>query len=475
MNSNLNRFPEGFLWGGAVAANQCEGAWNIGGKGISVADVGTAGTVNVVREYTEGVVEGKYYPTHEAIDFYHRYKSDIELFGEMGFKCFRTSIAWSRIFPNGDENEPNEEGLKYYDDLFDECLKYGIEPVITISHYEMPYALVEKYRGWRDRRLVEFYVNYCKVIFNRYKDKVKHWMTFNEINAIICNPFRPAGLRITEDENEEQVMYQAAHHQLVASAKAVIVGKKINPEFKIGCMIVYPLAYAETSNPEDILTVNQFMNKHYFFSDVQAKGYYPNSMKAYFRNNDIEIVMEEDDEEILRNGTVDFIGFSYYTSVLLSVNNNGKRITGANIIKGLKNPYLKASEWGWQCDPVGFRITLNNLYDRYNLPLFCVENGLGAVDIIEDGSINDDYRIEYLRQHITEMKKAITLDGVEMIGYTVWGCIDLISNGTGEMKKRYGFIYVDRDNEGNGTLERRKKKSFDWYKKVIASNGEELE
>ncbi|MBS5937457.1 6-phospho-beta-glucosidase [Clostridium sp.] len=475
MNINIDKFPDNFLWGGAVAANQCEGAWNVDGKGVSTADVATAGSFGVKREYTYGVEEGKYYPSHEAIDFYHRYKEDIKMLAEMGFKCFRLSIAWTRIFPNGDDAEPNEKGLEYYDNVFDECLKYGIEPVVTISHYEMPYALVEKYGAWRDRRLVDFYVNYCNVIFNRYKDKVKYWMTFNEINVITMHPFIPAGLRINEGENREQIIYQSAHHQLIASAKAVKLGHEINPDFKIGCMIVYPLAYAESCNPEDVLLQNEFMNRHYFFSDVQAKGAYPNFMKTYFKRENIEVKFEDGDEEILKAGKVDFIGFSYYMTLVVSSNNDGKTLTGGNMTKGIKNPYLKSSDWGWQIDPVGFRISLNNLYNRYEIPLFCVENGLGAVDTIEeDGSINDDYRIDYLRQHIVEMKKAITIDGVEMIGYTPWGCIDLISASTGEMKKRYGFIYVDKDNEGKGTLERKRKKSFYWYKKVIESNGEIL-
>ncbi|TGY44229.1 6-phospho-beta-glucosidase [Clostridium sartagoforme] len=475
MNINIDKFPDNFLWGGAVAANQCEGAWNVDGKGVSTADVATAGSFGVKREYTYGVEEGKYYPSHEAIDFYHRYKEDIKMLAEMGFKCFRLSIAWTRIFPNGDDAEPNEKGLEYYDNVFDECLKYGIEPVVTISHYEMPYALVEKYGAWRDRRLVDFYVNYCNVIFNRYKDKVKYWMTFNEINVITMHPFIPAGLRINEGENREQIIYQSAHHQLIASAKAVKLGHEINPDFKIGCMIVYPLAYAESCNPEDVLLQNEFMNRHYFFSDVQAKGAYPNFMKTYFKRENIEVKFEDGDEEILKAGKVDFIGFSYYMTLVVSSNNDGKTLTGGNMTKGIKNPYLKSSDWGWQIDPVGFRISLNDLYNRYEIPLFCVENGLGAVDTIEeDGSINDDYRIDYLRQHIVEMKKAITIDGVEMIGYTPWGCIDLISASTGEMKKRYGFIYVDKDNEGKGTLERKRKKSFYWYKKVIESNGEIL-
>ena len=457
--NNLNKFPENFLWGGAVAANQCEGAWNVGGKGISTSDVATGGSRDKAREYTDGIIEGKYYPSHEAIDFYHRFEGDIALFAEMGFKCFRTSIAWKRIFPNGDENEPNEEGLKYYDRLFDECLKYGIEPVITISHYEMPYALVEKYGAWRNRKLVDFYVNYCEAIFTRFKDKVKYWMTFNEINVIALHPFIPAGIKFVEGENKEQVIYQAAHHQLVASAKVVSMGHKINPDFKIGMMMIYPLMYPETCNPLDTLLVQEAMNKNYFFSDVQARGYYPNYIKNYFERNNITIEMAEDDEEVLREGSVDYIGFSYYSSRCASADPEVlKGMTAGNVFKSVRNPHLQVSEWGWQIDPKGLRITCNNLYDRYQKPLFIVENGLGAVDTVDgNGEINDDYRIEYLREHIKEMKEAVA-DGVNLIGYTPWGCIDLVSASTGEMKKRYGFIYVDKDNEGKGTLERKKEK-----------------
>lgn len=470
-----NKFKKNFLWGGAVAANQCEGGWNADGKGISVSDVATAGAVDKNREYTDGIIKGKYYPSHEAIDFYHHYKEDIAMLAEMGFKCFRTSISWTRIFPNGDEPEANEEGLKFYDNLFDECLKYGIEPVVTISHYEMPYKLCERYGGWRDRKLIDFYVNYCDAIFKRYKNKVKYWMTFNEINAIIFMPFISGGIRIKNGENKEQICYNAAHNQFLASAKAVKLGHKINPEFKIGCMLAYPLMYPETCNPNDIEAANEAMNKNYFFTDVQVRGYYPNNMKCYFERNNINLHIEPGDEEILREGTVDYIGFSYYMSSVVSSDPKKGCSTDGNLTGGIKNPYLKSSDWGWQIDPVGLRITLNNLYDRYQIPLFVVENGLGACDVVEkDGSINDEYRINYLKGHIEEMKKAVNIDGVDLIGYTTWGCIDLVSAGTGEMKKRYGFIYVDKDNDGNGTLKRSRKKSFYWYKNVIESNGERL-
>ncbi|BCJ93938.1 aryl-phospho-beta-D-glucosidase BglH [Anaerocolumna cellulosilytica] len=471
------KFPEGFLWGGAVAANQIEGGFGFGGKGISTADVATAGAVDKKREYTDGIVEGIYYPSHEAIDFYHRYKEDIKLLSEMGFKCFRTSIAWSRIFPKGDEAVPNEEGLQFYDAVFDECLKYNIEPVVTISHYEMPYHLVTQYGAWRNRKLIAFYINFCKVIFERYQNKVKYWMTFNEINVIAYQSFIAAGIKLETGERKEEVIYQAAHHQFIASAKAVALGHEINPDFKIGCMLLYPLTYPMTCNPEDVLLANEAMNKNYYFSDVQVRGAYPNFMKKYFERNNINITMEAGDAEILKQGTVDYVGFSYYMSLVASSDKEkGGDAAGGNMVRGGANPYLETSEWGWQIDSVGLRIALNNLYDRYQIPLFIVENGLGAIDKVEeDGSIQDDYRIEYLRHHIMEMKKAVIIDGVELMGYTPWGCIDLISAGTGEMKKRYGFVYVDKDNAGNGSLKRYKKKSFHWYQKVIASNGEDLE
>ncbi|WP_127836912.1 glycoside hydrolase family 1 protein [Clostridium prolinivorans] len=483
MNNILKKFPEGFLWGGSTAANQLEGGYNEGGKGLSIADVLTAGTNTTPRRITPVLEDGTYYPNHEAIDFYHRYKEDIKLFAEMGFKTFRMSIAWSRIFPNGDDEKPNEEGLKFYDDVFAELKKYNIEPLVTISHYETPFNLAKKYNGWADRRLVDFYVKYCEVIFNRYKNVVKYWLTFNEINALTM-PFGTfmAGAIMPDEDGEisnnikdnEQLRYQALHHQFIASAKAVKLGHDINKDFKIGCMIAYMCSYPLTCNPEDVLLAQQKDNLNNFLcSDVQVRGAYPGFAKRYFAEKNINIVMEENDEQILKEGCVDFYTFSYYMSNCVSADPNQEEI-GGNLVMGLKNPYLKSSDWGWQIDPKGLRWALNNIYNRYQIPVMVVENGLGAVDVIEeDGSINDDYRIDYLREHIKQMKEAIA-DGVDLIGYTPWGCIDLVSASTGEMKKRYGFIYVDKDNEGNGTLNRLKKKSFYWYKKVIETNGEDL-
>ena len=473
-------FQKDFLWGGAVAAHQLEGGWNKGGKGPSTADVMTAGAHGVPRQITDGVIEGLNYPNHEAIDFYGRYKEDIALFAEMGFKCFRTSIAWSRIFPNGDELEPNEEGLKFYDDMFDEMLKYGIEPVITLSHFEIPYGIVKNYGGWRSRKVIEFFVRYSTTVMERYKNKVKYWMTFNEINnqtetGYDLFAFTCSGIVFKEGENRAEVTYQAVHHELVASALVVKRGHEINPDFKIGCMLAYVPVYPYSCNPEDMMLSVEAMHDRYVFGDVHCRGYYPSYAIKDWERKGYNIKMEESDAEILKEGCVDYIGFSYYMSAAVKADNEAAGDGMSGYSKAVKNPYVKASDWGWQIDPVGLRYALNSLYERYQKPLFIVENGFGAIDVKEeDGSCNDDYRIDYLGEHITEMKKAVEIDGVDLMGYTPWGCIDLVSFGTGEMKKRYGFIYVDKDNDGNGTLERSKKKSFDWYKKVIETNGEEL-
>ena len=396
------------------------------------------------------------------------------MFAEMGFKCFRTSINWTRIFPLGDEAVPNEAGLRFYDNLFDECLKYGIEPVVTISHYETPFALVKKYGSWRSRIMIDLYLRFCDAIFNRYKEKVKYWMTFNEINVITLNPAMSAGIIIKEGEDFDRVIFQAAHHQLVASAKAVKLGHQINPDFKIGMMMLYPTFYAETCKPEDQLMAMKSIDSHYYFSDVQVRGRYSPKAKRYLASKGIALQIASGDDTALKEGIVDYIGFSYYNSNVATTRPDAA-FTGGNMLNAVKNPYLAESDWGWSIDPIGLRIALNNLYDRYQVPLFVVENGLGAVDTLEpDGSIHDDYRIDYLRQHVKAIKAAVIEDGVDCIGYTPWGCIDLVSASTGEMKKRYGFIYVDRDNDGKGSLARIRKDSFFWYKKCIETNGEDI-
>ncbi|UQS84188.1 6-phospho-beta-glucosidase [Bombilactobacillus thymidiniphilus] len=477
----VHKLRPDFLWGGAVAAHQLEGGWQEGGKGVSVADIMTAGANGVPRQITAGVEADKYYPNHEAIDFYHRYPQDIKLFAEMGFKCFRTSIAWTRIFPQGDEEQPNEAGLQFYDDLFDECLKYGIEPVITLSHFEMPNHLVDEYGGWRNRKLIDFFTRFAEVVFKRYRNKVKYWMTFNEINnqTDYRDPFAMmvnSGLRLQDGENMEKTMYQAAHYELVASAKAVQIGHQINPDFEIGAMIAMVPLYPATANPRDVMKAQRAMQTRYWFADVQANGFYPKWLQIYQADQEWQLDITPEDLAILQQDTVDYIGFSYYMSRAVQAKPSEPADYHYDEDQdSTANPYVKSSEWGWQIDPEGLRYALNWFEDRYHKPLFIVENGFGAVDQKgADGTVHDQYRIDYLKAHIEQMKLAVEEDGVDLMGYTPWGCIDLVSAGTGQMSKRYGFIYVDKDDQGQGTLARSKKDSFAWYQKVIASNGEDL-
>lgn len=477
----MKQLPEDFLWGGAVAAHQLEGAWNVAGKGVSIADVMTAGSNGVDRKITDGVVEGEYYPNHEAIDFYHRYKEDIQYFKEMGLKVFRTSINWTRIFPDGDETEPNEEGLKFYDDLFDELLKNDIEPVITLCHFEIPYELYKKYGGFKNKKLIDFFVHYAETVMNRYKDKVKYWMTFNEINnqadgQHTLHTWTNSAIKFNKGENKEAIVFQAAVNELIASARVVKLGHKINPDFQIGCMMAYVPIYPYSSNPADQMAALKVMERRFFYSDIHARGKVPAYAKKDWQRKNYHIDLSSKEERILEEGTVDFIGCSYYMSGAVTTvpEVKGQEILDFPNAKWVENPYVNSSDWGWQIDPIGLRYTLNAVYERYNLPLFIVENGFGAYDKLEDNKIHDQYRIEYLKAHIEQMKLAVVEDGVELLGYTPWGIIDIVSFGSGEMEKRYGFIHVDKDNYGKGTLRRRRKDSFYWYKRVITSNGQEL-
>ncbi len=474
---------ETFLWGGATAANQCEGAYAEGGRGLANVDVIPHGADrSAVMRGTMHMTEldkEHYYPALEGIDFYHHYKEDIRMFAEMGFKVFRLSIAWSRIYPKGDETEPNEEGLLFYENVLRECKKYGIEPLVTITHFDCPMYLITEYGGWKNRKMVEFYKRLVITLFTRYKGLVKYWLTFNEINMILHLPFMGAGLLFEEGEDQTKAKYLSAHHELVASAYATKLAHEIDPENKVGCMLAAGEYYPYSPLPEDVWEAKKKDRDNLLFIDVQARGYYPNYAWKKFEQMGIDLNMTEEDKRILRENTVDFISFSYYSSRCITTQ-EGVGETIGNAFKGTKNPYLKVSEWGWQIDPLGLRITLNSLYDRYQKPLFIVENGLGAKDeLIEDRegnlTVNDDYRIEYLREHIKALKQAVEEDGVELLGYTPWGCIDLVSASTGEMSKRYGFIYVDKKDDGSGTMKRYKKKSYYWYKKVIESNGECLD
>lgn len=485
------KFKDDFLWGAALAANQCEGGYLDGGKGISNTDVITKGGKNNPRYITYCLKEGtlakttlynaetipegvhfcchedQWYPNHTASDFYHHYKEDIELMAELGLMVLRLSISWTRIFPK-ETDKPNEEGLKFYDAVFDELLKHKIEPIVTINHYEVPLYLTEKWGSWADRRTINYFIRYCETIFKRYRQKVKYWITFNEMNHIQTIPFMAAGLTTSDPA----VLVNASHYEFVASAKAVLLGKKINPDFIFGCMIGYTQSYPYSCNPEDVYKNWRFMSHCFLYGDVQARGAYPAYYLLELKRKGIKLDIHYEDTQILKEGTVDFIGMSYYSSGTQSIDSTLQNSGRGNMVdKGPKNPYLKESEWGWTIDPMGLRLALIELYDRYQLPIFIVENGLGAEDALVNGTVEDDYRIAYYEEHLRSIYEAMHIDGVAVLGYTPWSFIDSVSAGTGERKKRYGFIYVDRDDNETGDFKRYKKKSFDWYKQVIKNQG----
>lgn len=509
----MTGFPKDFLWGGATAANQCEGAWNEDGKGISIADVLTCGGLAKYTAEVPGVpesmkkhiakmrgvtyrsdhqtgaaiafkmntypetgipviLEDEYYPNHQAIDHYHRYKEDLALFANMGFKCYRMSIAWTRIYPTGEEDTPNEAGLRFYDSLFDECLKYGIEPIVTLSHYEMPLALTLKYNGFADRRVIACYTKYVKTVFDRYQHKVKYWLTFNELNSVVHSCFINAGVF----SKDRRLIETASYHQLLASAEVVRYAHQHYPQFQMGCMIGVSPAYPYSCKPEDNLAaLKQNHQRDTYYPDVQMRGFIPEYKLIQLNQEGIALPIQPGDTELLKEGCCDFMAFSYYQTSVAAAQDESMQRTAGNMGSFIFNPHLKKSEWGWQIDPLGLRYTLNLFYDRYHKPLFIAENGLGAADVFNpDHTIHDPYRIEYLREHIQGIKDAIVEDGVQVFGYTPWGCIDLISCSTGQISKRYGFIYVDVDDAGQGTLNRYEKDSFAYYKRVIETNGEVL-
>lgn len=472
MTDSTLTFPDGFLWGGATAANQVEGAYNSGGKGLSIQDVMPKG---ITTPRADGPTDDNL--KQVAIDFYHRYADDIALFAEMGFKTYRFSIAWSRIFPKGDETEPNEEGLAFYDRVLDECEKHGIEPLVTISHYETPLHLAETYDGWVNRELIGFYERYVRVLFSRYGARVKYWLTFNEINSVLHAPFMSGGINTPKDQLSKTDLYQAVHHELVASALATNVARELAPSAQIGCMILAMPTYALTPDPADVMAALTTDRTNLAFGDIHVRGEYPGYYLRSLREQGVELQITDEDRALLKQNTVDFVSFSYYVSICETADADKRASDGSNLFGGVPNPTLKASEWGWQIDPVGLRIALNQFWDRWQKPLFIVENGLGAKDeLVEiDGvkTVVDDYRIAYLNDHLVQVGEAVA-DGVDVMGYTTWGCIDIVSASTAQLSKRYGFIYVDRNDDGSGTLERFKKKSFGWYADVIRSNGASL-
>lgn len=479
---NATGFPDDFLWGGAIAGNQVEGAWQVGGKGASVSDTLLAGSHTEPRRISLDMKEKGHYPSREAAQFYGRYKEDIALCAEMGFKVFRLSIAWTRIFPQGDEAKPNEEGLRFYDSVFAELRKHGIQPLVTISHNELPLHLARKFDGWASREMIDCYLKLCKVLFDRYRDDVINWIPFNEINNLTLplTVFLHGGIippdmtHFGDGSDDPQRRFQAMHHVLVAAAEAVKMGKEINPDFRFGSMTCHITLYPLTPNPADIvLAQHDDALRNNFCSDVQLRGEYPYYQLKYMADEGLKIDITDDDRRVLKENPHDFYAFSYYMSVCVTAQKDAAQTSG-NIMGGARNPYLEESEWAWQIDPKGLRYTLNKVYDRYGVPVMITENGLGATDELVDGRVHDSYRIRYLRDHIEQMREAIN-DGVELVAYTPWAAIDLVSVSTGEMRKRYGFIYVDVNDQGEGTFDRFRKDSFTWYQRVISTNGRDLD
>lgn len=492
----MSCFPDGFFWGGATAANQLEGAYDEDGKGLSTADMvrfvprsesGGVNTETVTREEARAIIDGTlyadaYFPKRWGVDFYHRYKEDIKLFAEMGFKMFRMSINWARIFPNGDDEEPNEAGLAFYDAVFDELARYGIEPLVTLSHYETPLELAFRYGGWANRELIAIFERYARTVMERYRGKVRYWIPFNEINMMLNLPYTAGGVFIEEHENELETIFQAIHYQLVAGALTVRLAREIDPEIKVGNMLGMNYFYPKTCRPEDVLEAQHANRVNWFFMDAQARGAYPAYFWAYAKKMGLSLDVTEEDLALMREHTVDFVSFSYYYSNCAGTEEVDERMLAFIPERGfdefhphkVKNPYLTPTDWSFNVDAIGLRVAINEVWDRYQKPIIISENGLGALDEREaDGSVHDPYRIEFLRDHIGQMRAAVE-EGAKVIGYTSWGCIDIVSAGTSERSKRYGYIYVDADDWGEGTFDRSRKDSFAWYKRVIETNGAEL-
>lgn len=473
------KFPDNFLIGGAIAANQVEGAYNEGGRGLSTIDMykmeESGGHFELTIDEINDALKGDdyNYPKRRGIDFYHRYIEDLDLFEEMGFKILRLSIAWTRIYPNGDDCKPNQEGIDFYHNLFDEMLKRNIQPMVTICHFDTPLHLTLECNGWQSRKTLDCFNKYVETILDEYHDKVKYWLTFNELDAAIISPYLCSGILKEKTENIEFAKYQGLHHQLLGCAYASKYMHENYPDLKLGCMMTKNLKYAKTCKPEDNLTCLKETLESYTVNDVQVFGEYPYTIKKLWKKIGFNLKTEKNDLKILRENTVDFVSFSYYASLVTSYEKEDN-LTNANLLVGEKNPYLETTEWGWQIDSIGLRYSLNQLYDRYRVPIFVAENGLGAVDNFENKKVHDQYRINYIKEHLKQLLLAID-DGVECFGYTYWGCIDCIAASTSQMKKRYGFIYVDQDDDGKGTLNRYRKDSFYWYQRVINSNGEYLD
>lgn len=468
-----------FMWGGSIAAHQCEGAWNEGNKGLGIMDLVSKGSSTTPRHISNELEEGIIYPSHTGIDFYHQYEKDIQLFAEMGFNTLRISIDWSRIYSNGDDEYPNQEGLQYYHNVIDTLLANHIEPIVTLYHFELPHNIVKKYNSWLNRKTIELYLKFVGTVVREYHTKVHKWVTFNEMNhldpmseASDIFTYMIAGVKYSEMKNPKQDLALIGYNMTLAGCKAYELIKSIDETIEVGCVFGITAYYPKTCKPMDVMKAFKMMERDYYQIDAMVGGSFPQYKIDEFKQNGIELIISEEDQQAFKKSSLDFIGINYYASEVCAeiVDENDKSYFG-----GLKNPYLEQSKWGWTIDPVGLRYVLNYTYKKYKLPIMITENGLGAVDVLEDGKVHDSYRIDYLKKHLKALKDAVELDEVDCLGYLMWGPIDLVSATTGEMKKRYGFIYVNKTDDNQGDYSRIKKDSFNWYKEVISSNGEILD
>ncbi|NFA42381.1 glycoside hydrolase family 1 protein [Clostridium botulinum] len=467
--NNIKGFPENFLWGGSTSAYQVEGAWNEDGKGLSVIDM---------CDHPEGTADFKI-----ASDHYHRFKEDVKLFSEMGLKAYRFSIAWTRIIPQG-TGEVNEKGIKFYNDLIDELNKYNIEPIVTMFHFDLPYTLEEK-GGWSNRDTIDAFSKYAKVLFERFGSKVKYWLTINEQNTMILHPGAigiPKGGKLPSKKE----LYQQNHHMLLAQAKVMNLCHEMCPNGKIGPALNTTAMYGETCNPLDAIAAHNWETiRCWSFLDMAVRGKYNKLAWSYLMDRGLEPIIEDGDMDIMKNAKPDFIAINYYSTATIAASKGDASDISARagdqqimlgeqgVYRAAENPYVDKTKYGWVVDPIGLRMTLRKVSERYDLPILITENGIGAPDKLEKNeTINDDYRIDYIRKHLEQLKLAIN-DGVEVMGYCPWSAIDVVSTHQG-YGKRYGFIYVNRDEFDLKDLRRIKKKSFNWYKNVINTNGEEL-
>lgn len=467
-----NSFFREFLWGASTSAFQVEGAYDEKGKGLTTADIRSFKKSDIMAD------------TKVAMDFYHHWEEDLKLLKEMGAKAYRFSISWARILPNGDDEKPNEEGLVFYENIINRLMEYKIEPIVTLYHFDLPYALVKKHNGWASRSCIDAFVRYANIVFERYKGKVKFWLTINEQNILAVNPSM-MGIEAETVQESFKLCATGYYHMFLANAKVINLCHEKIPGAKIGPAVSYPTIFSMTPKSSDQIAADN-AQKYMAQSalDIYIHGAYPEYYLTMLRKNHMEPHFLEGDQELLKSAKPDYIGLNWYVSMAGRAPEKKVETELKNVDKGqasyeemtgampfefemCDNPYTPYNEWHWNYDPVAFRFALRKFEDMYHMPCLITENGCGHRDEIEEGSVHDTYRIEYLKQHIEQMKLAIEEDGVQVFGYCPWSFLDVLSSSDG-VAKRYGLVYVDRDEFDLKHLKRIPKDSYYWYRDRIA-------